>query len=122
MNAPMPNVPGPEADATALRRHYALWLAVTSGYNYETRIYACGWCARTDIDLEVRRPGRREPLFCCERCRDAKVAYEEKCWPKPEVSEEDLERAEAREQERRRRATREDEGKVHDYGTGAVRV
>lgn len=115
---PLPNVPGPEADAETLRYHYIKWLTRTTIMAYEWRIYACGWCARTDIDLTVRKNGTRdEPMFCSERCRDAKAAFEEKCWPKPKVSAKELERRLAHEEKRSRQAK-----SIDSYGHGPVRV
>lgn len=115
---PLPDTPGPEADAEALRAHYIRWLDTTSYLSYNGRAYACAWCARQDVDLTVRQVGSRdEATFCSDRCRGAKAAYEAKCWPKPAVSEEDIERQLAREGKRARRAQSAD-----SYGHGPVRV
>ena len=115
---PLSDTPGPEADADTLRRHYIRWLDTTSCLSYDNRIWTCAWCARQDVDLTVRERGSRdEPRFCSERCRDAKAAYERECWPKPVVSEEDIERRLAKEEKRKRQDKSAD-----SYGHGPVRV
>jgi len=115
---PLPNTPGPEADKKELEAHYNRWQERAACVAYDVTIWMCLWCARTDVDLTIRQEHTRdEPMFCSEHCRNAKAAHEEKCWPKPRVSAEEIERRQAAERKRARQAESAD-----SYGHGPVRV
>lgn len=71
---PLTDVPGPEADVSALREHYRRVQTARATHRYDDIVTVCYWCLADD--QQVPANGKRSPLkFCCQRCADAHEAF-----------------------------------------------
>lgn len=73
---PIPDVPGPEADADELDANYRLVQEAIATHSYDDHIILCHWCL-ADQELthtKVDHP-RGVRSYCSERCALAYAAY-----------------------------------------------
>lgn len=79
------NVPGPEADESALKAHYRLVQNVLAKHAYDDVIAACHWCCDMDEQLAYSKPGTRggPNMYCSGRCASAYAKYQQLNYRKP---------------------------------------
>ncbi len=71
------NVPGPEASADELNKHYQRVRDVFACHRYDDVIAACHWCCDMEAGLAYSKPdeARGNRMFCSGRCASAHAAY-----------------------------------------------
>ncbi len=72
---PMKDVPGPDADATALREHYRAVQNVRACHRYDDIVTRCYWCLADDQQVPRRGTRGGGNIYCTDRCADAADAY-----------------------------------------------
>lgn len=79
------NVPGPEADAGALREHYRKVQNIFAVHHYDDVIAACHWCCNMDEQLAFAKPNTRggPGMYCSGRCASAYAKYQQLSYRKP---------------------------------------
>lgn len=79
------DVPGPEADAGALKAHYIKVQHVFAVHHYDDVIAACHWCCDMDEQLAFTKPNTRggAGMYCSGRCASAFAKYQQLNYRKP---------------------------------------
>ena len=71
------NVPGPEASADELTKHFRRVQHILACHPYDDVIAACHWCCDMEAGLAYSKPdeARGSRMFCSGRCASAHAAY-----------------------------------------------
>ncbi len=72
---PIPDAPGPDADADVLSANYQRVQEAFATHSYDDSIYVCHWCL-IDDPLPYTKVGTRGTrMFCSSRCAESYTAY-----------------------------------------------
>lgn len=75
--AKLDHVPGPEASAAELTKHFQRVQIILACHRYDDVLAACHWCCDMEAGLAYSKPdeARGNRMFCSGRCASAHAAY-----------------------------------------------